>query len=660
MNGLLTNQPAYSQGSEDKLPGYLGREGFTAGEELTPVDLETCKALLIASSKRMWKASAEQVKGLSTALDHLPLALYTAGRVLDERWYWSIDAYRKKIAESEAKLQAAETETGNAATPPKERRVVAALMLAYRLLEGRSKPAALARAVFMNAGYCQPDRPIPAELFNAANGAGKAQQAELDHALLRLYDLGLLRPSESGPVILECAAGLARRLDSPAKNGLKRIVDACLRICEAEKDKPEQGALLMKIAPHIEMAAQHVKEDGKTNPARIWNRLGHAFWAHFDLQRAQYCFEQSLTEDERILGPAHVEVGADCSLLGRVLHELGELKTAKHYYQRSIAVTEKAISRDYPGIAEEAARLGRLLHECGEMEEALAMFERALAIHEKSYDYGPRHPSTAGDLHLLGSVQYDMKSWDKARESFERALEIHEWNYGSNHHTVHADLTQLGKTLRNAGEYELAKACFERVLRIERKIAENPEYNDPSTLNNLGLTLQDMGNPVAARAYFEQAMRIDESTLGPDHPNVARDANNLGCVLRDMGDLPGARKYFEQAVTVNEAARGPDHRDVATSACNLGRVLYELGDLEDARKQFERVLKIDEKIYGLDHLETANDCAHLGIVLQDMGDLQLARKYYERAMGVFQAELPADNPKRINVENALEKLKGHP
>jgi tetratricopeptide (TPR) repeat protein len=668
MKGLFANRQALSPPKQKIFPGYLAIPGFPVNHETTQVSPETSAALLCSTSPRLWKASAAHVERLADALDYIPLGLYVAGRLLHERWYWSYERYLKTLTQEEKDLPVGSPDFSKNSSLPQNRRLMAALMLTYKLLENASKTATLARTIFLTAGYCETGRPIPVQLVaEAVHGSGTPDKldAALNAALNRLYDLGLLRWSENGPIILDVAAELAARLDDKEESGLKRLVNAGLKICEEETARPDRMELLDCIAPHLERAAEAALAASSTGaagaqhnlPARIYKRLGYAYWSHFEPKIAQRCFEHALQHDEHAFGPMHGEVAADCSLLGRVLSETGEAQGAKDYFLRSIGIMEKTFSRESPSIAEDSIRLGKLLHDTGDLHGALLLYERALGIHEKSYEFGPRHPNTGNDLFQLGLVFYDMGVWEEAKRYFERALEIHEWLYGPYHHTVHADLTYLGKTLRAGGQLNEAKDFFERVLVVEHKIADNRDYNDPSTLNNLGLILQDMGQLEEAKLHFERALRIDEETLGPDHPNVARDANNLGCVLRDMNDLPAARILFQRAIDINQAARGPDHRDVAINISNLGRVLFALEDLNGAREAFARVLEIDEKLKGPDHLDVANDCANLGTALHELAELDAARGYYERALAIYEKQLPQNHPKRLNLEKSLERLK---
>ncbi len=656
MKRLLFNRSTQTPAKDKKVPSYHNLLGSGPGVETTFLSPDASVAFLRNAAPRFNKTPDDQLKSLAEALNYQPQALYLAGRFLQKRWYWTLKRYMTTLDLTIRTLQGGVPQRSAAELQPEERSMAAALLLSFQLLEGKSQKAVISQAVFRFTGYCAPGISIPVRLLQAAADVEPDDRyAFFQSALTRLYAYGFLKWSKNGPMIHEAAAAAARRLDDDENNALDSLTSAGIALCELAVDQPEQAELLSRVAPHMEAAAHLAEKGHKERASEVWHALGRALWANQNLPRALHCFEQGLRVNESLYGMLHSSIAADCSILGRVHHDMGDLRAARSYFLRAIMVTEKVFSYDYPGIAEDSARLGRLLHEMEDLPGARAMFERALAIHEKSFDYGPRHPLTGSDLHQLGLVLYDLGLWEEAKQRFDQAAAVHKWVYGPLHGTVLEDLIQLGMAQRAAGELHEAKETFEQVAELEGKIFNRPNYRSPATLNNLGLVLQDLGDLQGARKCFERAMVVDEEVLGLEHPDVARDVNNLGCVLREMGDLPTAQMYFHRAFAIYELTYGPEHPILTVSANNMARVLFAQKDFEGAREYFERVLAIDEKEYGLDHLEVAPDAANLGMALYELGAVEEAQKYFERSWEILSKTLPPDHPGVINAQKLLDR-----
>jgi len=130
-------------------------------------------------------------------------------------------------------------------------------------------------------------------------------------------------------------------------------------------------------------------------------------------------------------GPRSSGVAIVTSMLGSVLHALGELAGARAAFERALAIGEQVYGPDHPEVATYVNNLGSVLQALGELAGARAAFERALAIGERVF--GPDHPNVARVVNNLGGVLRALGELVGARAAFERALCILEKSLPPDH-----------------------------------------------------------------------------------------------------------------------------------------------------------------------------------------------------------------------------------
>jgi tetratricopeptide (TPR) repeat protein len=581
--------------------------------------------LTIPLERDLGEEEREMLDALAERLGHLPLALALAGRYIvsfDSPGFvgLSVADYLEELEEQRSSLehesmQNWDQESGG---PTKhDLDVMATFDLSWQRLE--EKEDHVAQRIFLLAGYCAPNEPIPHDLLRRA-GAGEDDEPlsgkAYGRALNLLTGLGLLEQDvdapDTGPTIHPLLAEYARarnqvyikRSDLNLVSGLADTLATMTR--EAlETRLPEH---FQPLRPHARAVAEWAEDAELEDAGTLWNNLGAHLRMVADYAGARASYEQALRIDEAAFGPDHPNVATGVNNLGEVLRQQGDLEGARASFERALRIFEQVLGPDHPNVATLVNNLGGVQKAQGDLEGARESFERALRIDEAAF--GPDHPNVAIRVNNLGSVQQDQGDLAGARASYERALGLWREAFGEEHPQV------------------------------------------ATALNNLGLVQQAQGDLEGARASFERALRIDEAAFGPDHPSIATTVNNLGSVQKAQGDLAGARASFERALCIFEQLLGPDHPNVATLVNNLGWVQQAQGDLEGARASFERALRIDEAAFGPDHPNVAIRVNNLGGVQYAQGDLEGARASYERALRIFERFLPAGHPN-------IETVKGH-
>jgi|GEM_PF-850110 len=594
------------------------------------------------------RADETALMRLAEHLGHLPLALELAARYLAKLPSLGVDEY---LAGLEHALEHASMKNWK---PEQTSLTGHDLSLAQTFAQSWERlDSPLARQVFIKAGYCAPNTPLPGPVLEAMLDEEGQPAVTLDEALADLLGLGLLKP---GPAVHPLLAQFARGLDEgrAALAIFSAEFSRYANRANAETDHSGDYHLYAPLLPHLRAMAGHAESAGMEIAGFFWNSLGYYIKALADYSGAKAAYERALKIFEKHLGKNHPAVAALVNNLGMVLQDLGDLAGAKVACERALKIDEAAYGPDHPSVARDVNNLGGVLQDLGDLAGAKAAYQRALKIDETAY--GPDHPDVAIEVNNLGMVLKALGDLAGAQAAFERALKIDEAAYGPDHPSVARDVNNLGMVLKALGDLVGAKDAYQRALKIFEKQLGEDHPNVATGVNNLGTVLQALGDLAGAKAAFERALKIDEAAYGPDHPSVAIRVNNLGMVLKDLGDLAGAKDAYERALKIDEAAYGPDHPSVARDVNNLGGVLQDLGDLADAKAAFERALKIDETAYGPDHPDVAIDVNNLGMVLQALGDRAGAKAAYKRALKINEKFLPPGHPDIEIVRGNLQSL----
>jgi tetratricopeptide (TPR) repeat protein len=502
--------------------------------------------LLRKLAPELERAPDKELSDIADRLGDLPLALDLAGCYLNDKRTLNPNGFLEELDKAGSVLEHSALKDWVKHNPTKnEMNLAKTFIQSWNKLESET-----AKDLLRVCGYCAPNTPIP---WKVLEWSVEVEGDEMDHALGRLEDLGLVSLGETGTVFHPLLAEFTRLQDEESEESvLPRLVSALGDLSKSARwtNKPVD---FTSLSAHMEAAAETAQEAGLEGAGTLWFNLGWLLNDVAEYEGAKAAYERALVINEAELGPDHPDLSRYINNLGVVLMDLGDLEGAKAAFERALAIDEAELDFDHADVAGDVTNLGGVLRSLGDYEGAKAAYERALAIDEAIF--GPDHPRVASDINNLGGVMVDHDDYVGAKAAYERALAIDEAAFGPDHPNV------------------------------------------ASRVNNLGGVLDKQGDYAGAKAAFERALAIDEAAFGPDHPNVASRVYNLGGVLDEQGDYAGAKAAIERALAIDEAAFGPDSLNVASRVYRLGVVLNHQGDYAGAKEAFERALAILEKVY---------------------------------------------------------------
>jgi len=177
--------------------------------------------LLRKLAPRLKTVLDDELDDIAERLGDLPLALDLAGRYLADRQRLSPKEYLNDLEKAGSALGHSSFRDWVKHSPTNHKTNLAATfsMSWDRLCNDETDD--MARQVFKACGYCASNTPIPLELLEKTIVSDDSSEM-LDRAVMRLSELGLITPNDSGPSLHTLLSEFARLVDEKSADGLLR------------------------------------------------------------------------------------------------------------------------------------------------------------------------------------------------------------------------------------------------------------------------------------------------------------------------------------------------------------------------------------------------------------------------------------------------------
>jgi tetratricopeptide (TPR) repeat protein len=246
------------------------------------------------------RASDEDLEQLAERLGHLPLALELAGRYLEARRL-SIEMYLERLGQVMVDLSMVgwRAEWGS----PTEHDLNLPRTFAVSWDEVKDETT---RRLFLLAGYCAPNQPIPCELLEQAAGV---DEDACDDSLTALMGLGLLRMDnpDAGPTIHPLLAEYARHQETELAP-LSTLAGALARSASQANDQMDQTGSpshFVPLLPHVRLVAETAETEVAEDAANLLGNLGYYLQRVADYDGARKAYERALRIFEKFFPPDH-------------------------------------------------------------------------------------------------------------------------------------------------------------------------------------------------------------------------------------------------------------------------------------------------------------------------------------------------------------------
>ena len=340
--------------------------------------------------------------------------------------------------------------------------------------------------IFMIAGYCAPNTPIPIEIFKETL---TLDDKELSKAFYRLNALGLLHFTERLPTIHPLLGEFSKHNDNN-KHEFPKVIAKVLTSLSYKALTTEILSNFLPLRPHVEKIATYLENSDQQLAGSLWNNYGNH------------------------------------------LRDYGDYEGSKLILKHALLLCENSFGTNHPVVANVLGGLGAAYLELDELQNAHDCFEHALKISVSANGYN--HLETARDLSNLGQVLRLLSDLINAEKCLKLALEIDKSLLGESDITIAKDLNNLAFVFLDQGNLLESKEMIERCIQIYDINAPTNHLNKGIALHNLGGILKDLGEYKEAKMVLEQAVNILQLLLPPNHPKTQITKNNLQWIIEKL------------------------------------------------------------------------------------------------------------------------------
>lgn len=634
-------------------------------------------------------AESRALAAIADELGQLPLALHLAGNYVG-RFKAAVtpDGYLGQLRGSPAVDHRSLSASGISPT-----RHIQTIAATFALSVDRlgDEPA---RRCLRHAAYLAPGQDIPRPLLLSSLGLGDSQDAamDLEEALQRLADLGLVQATTDGVPRLHrlVAAFVQDRLGDP--ESLHQVESEVWAYCSGQTfgGTPATRAA---VEPHLRALTERALPRRDLAAAALANLLGLYLGSRGDRDGGVSLLQHALSIKEEIFGVdapetakelndiGYAYLGAPTRVLGEpylerarrlwdpvrdatnlaaTLDNLGQLRIgsgrpdlAEPYLREALDIRLRELGPDAYPTSVTLVNLASIAAGRGDLATATDLARRAVDIRESLA--GQCDPTSTAKSHLmLSNILHEAGDGAAAQRHSERALELYRAALGARHpRTLLAAIRASSRALT-----ESDPAAAARLIEISGASGDSVPDEDllaaasGPDLNNLGFALWLTGDYAAARRMYGMALShgdVDATTL-----------NNLGMVGERLGEYEAAAVHYREALSqlADESAPRSNPALRARVLNNLG-VSLTLGGAPGAGGQCLReALEIRRHVQAGPGPDYAVTVRNLGLVAQREGRLDEAQELFEQARDLLGQPQVAEYGRTLHLLGELRHARG--
>lgn len=361
-------------------------------------------------------------------------------------------------------------------------------------------------------------------------------------------------------------------------------------------------------------------------------------------------------ERARLLeGQPRVHAGL-LNTLGAGFETLGDYPKAEQVLQQALDETSRSFGSDSPEAAETLLQQAALKDDEHKASEALQLAQHALSLQERSLP--PEDIAISRTKTKIAEFFTDQGEYERAVPLLEGAI---------HRETGHPDLLpELSDALNDLGIAENYRGNLQHSLDlqgqsliIDRRLLGDRHPDVAEHLMSISNAHDLLGQYGPASEEAKESLSILQGWLPPGHHEVAAAEAHVGTELSHLPDsLPEARKYLEQALGI--LTQEPERSNTeAYALAAFASVAFKQGNYSEALEADRRCLHIYQHLYPKPHFSWVVPLAGMAAVYytrQQWDDLQVV---IEEAYGIATSTMLADDPRRLNAELMMARLREH-
>ena len=436
-------------------------------------------------------------------------------------------------------------------------------------------------------------------------------------------------------------------------DGAEPLIDRLHLVDVAQKrgdDDPWDAGFEQIVARLQELAGQ-----GDPRAAEGLRLAAGVLLAADSFDRASELYREALTLDQRLLGPAHVDVAEDQLGLGRCLVGNGDtaaaeslLRTALQTMQREHGPAHAATLAAVTRLAECAVRAG----------DAKAAEKYVAQILERRVPRQGAHAEEEFCRLVDAAAALCKKSRDVARGEAlrDQLVAIRRAQFGESHEHVADVLVAMANARQAARDYAAATTMYETGIAIYAASLGGEHPDIAAALLPLARAYRAAGNNELAEKTLRRALGIWEATVGPDHEVTLATVKPLALVLLALDREGEAIPLMERLLAGLDADPEGDDAEKMKLLTKLAELRESVGEADAARRDLRRAIEIEMRLADGDAGDSATDLADIARLQQLLGDDEAAAVNLARARAMAE-KLPDAKDQIAKIEATAKAVR---
>jgi tetratricopeptide (TPR) repeat protein len=340
----------------------------------------------------------------------------------------------------------------------------------------------------------------------------------------------------------------------------------------------------------IDIVLKHVGTESVIDVTIAYMQIANIYCEQGELDMTVSNFKKALCSGRSSMGASHPEVASILNRLGNLSCEIRDFDAAISYYQEGLEIEK--LTSNYPHMIVTLTNIANIHKLRENFADALGGFKKAQAA--QMDHYGPNSIDLAETCSSIGSIQYRMKAYGEAFDSYRQALSIRRDFYEDDFHLdIASTLNSIGLVAFKLGIFDLAKCCVGGSMRILQKLACSDSRDIAVMWYNLATIYFESGEGEdAAMRCYKESLRIERDNLGPDHPEVVLSLLHIGQEHQKSGVLEGALSCFLEALKIERGRVGKKELSIANILNLIGNIHLQRGNIGEMMSAYVEASRI--------------------------------------------------------------------
>ncbi|KAK7582824.1 hypothetical protein V3481_012122 [Fusarium oxysporum f. sp. vasinfectum] len=203
----------------------------------------------------------------------------------------------------------------------------------------------------------------------------------------------------------------------------------------------------------------------------------------------------------------------------------GHWEEAEQYGIGAVKLRTEILGEEHPDTLTSMGNLASTYWNQGRLKEAEELQVDVMEIRKRVL--GEEHPDTLTSMANLASTYWNQGRLKEAEELQVDVMEIQKRVLGEEHPHTLTSMANLASTYRNQGRWKEAEELQVDVMEIRKRVLGEEHPSTLTSMSNLAWMYKDQGSLDAAVALMQKCVCLRKKVLGADHPDTISSLTTL-------------------------------------------------------------------------------------------------------------------------------------